>query len=97
MSTELWVLGIIIGILVAIIGYVWNRLEGRVRKMEEWKQDLYEKKGGPVVYSEHTVLCNGATDRLTEKLDEKFSYWERIFDEKFKRLEIEIKKVNGRI
>jgi len=55
-----WMVGVIWALLLALIGYVWNRLESRVKKIEKGEEDIMKARAaeGPVLtVATHEKIC----------------------------------------
>ncbi len=88
----LWLLVILITVLTAFISYVWARLEGRIKFIEEERDDLLKKRTeNPVLtMTVHERVCEGVISGITKRLEDCISNVTTLLTQRVDHLEADI-------
>ena len=79
-NLHIWLVGLVVTTLISIIGWllrgmlkkIWNTLEERLEKLEDWKHDL-DVAGGTVTRDIHFKWCGEVTSKCGGEVKERLS------------------------
>jgi len=70
MDTFIGYLTLGLGILVALIGVIYNHIAGRINKLEVWKEDQ-PKVTEIITFARHSTICQAQNHELKEFIKEE--------------------------